>query len=79
MRDIDKKRLQAFAEHLKKLREKRGLSQRELASRCDVDHGKISKLESNKANLTVTLLIEIANGLDVPPKELLNFKLPPVI
>jgi DNA-binding Xre family transcriptional regulator len=73
MREIDKKRLEKFGLHLKKLREEKGLSIRELASHCDVDYGKISKLENNKANLTVTTLIELAIGLDVHPKELLDF------
>jgi transcriptional regulator with XRE-family HTH domain len=44
-----------------------------MASRCDVDHAKISKIESNKANLMVTTLMELADGLGVHPKKLLDF------
>lgn len=72
MKEKDKKRLVKFATHLSKLRKKKGLSQRELSSRCDVDFAKISKLENNKANLTLTTLIELAEGLEIHPKELLN-------
>jgi len=72
MKDRDKKRLKKFGLELKKLREKKGLSQRELASRCDVDFGKISKLENNKANLTLTTLIELAEGLEIHPKMFLD-------
>lgn len=72
MKEKDKKRLEKFAVQLVKLREKKGISQRELSSRCDIDYGKISKLENNKANLTLTTLIELAEGLEVHPKELLN-------
>ena len=72
MKEKDKRRLQLFSEQLIKLRKERGLSQRELSSRCDVDYGKISKIENNKANLTLTTLIELAEGLDVHPKELLD-------
>lgn len=72
MKEKDKRRLQLFSEQLIKLRKERGLSQRELSSRCDVDYGKISKIENNKANLTFTTLIELAEGLDVHPKELLD-------
>ena len=72
MKERDKQRLKLFAAHLAKLRKEKGLSQRELASRCDVDFGKISKIESNKANLTLTTLFELAEGLEVHPKELLN-------
>ena len=72
MKEKDKKRLKKFAAQLIKLRKKKGLSQRELSSRCDVDYGKISKLENNKANLTITTLIELAEGLEVHPKMLLD-------
>jgi transcriptional regulator with XRE-family HTH domain len=72
MKEKDKKRLRKFAAHLVKLREKKGISQRELSSRCDVDYAKISKLENNKANLTITTLIELAEGLDMHPTDLLN-------
>lgn len=72
MKEKDKKRLEQFAKQLIKLRKKKGLSQRELSSRCDVDYGKISKLENSKANLTLTTLIELAEGLEVHPKQLLD-------
>ncbi len=72
MQEKDKKRLEKFGTHLAKLRKKKGLSMRELAARCDVDYAKISKLENNKANVTLTTLIELAEGLGIHPKELLN-------
>lgn len=72
MKERDKKRLKKFGQHLKKLRQKKGLSVRELASRCDVEYAKISKLENNKANLTLTTLIELAEGLELSPKDLLD-------
>jgi transcriptional regulator with XRE-family HTH domain len=74
MKEKDTKRLGKFAAQLIKLRKKKGLSQRELSSRCDVDYGKISKLENNKANLTLTTLFELAEGLDVHPRELLDIE-----
>lgn len=72
MNKTDTKRLGQFAEHLSMLRKKKGLSLRELAARCNVDFSKIGKIEKKKSNLTVTTLIELAEGLDVHPKELLN-------
>jgi transcriptional regulator with XRE-family HTH domain len=72
MKEKDKKRLKKFAAHLKNIRQGKGLSIRELSSRCDVDYGKISKLENNKANLTLTTLIELAEGLEIHPKELVT-------
>jgi transcriptional regulator with XRE-family HTH domain len=72
MKKKDTKRLEKFAAQLIKLRKKKGISQRELSSRCDVDYGKISKLENTKANLTLTTLIELAEGLEVHPRDLLD-------
>jgi transcriptional regulator with XRE-family HTH domain len=72
MREKDKRRLEQFGKHLSKIRKKKGFSMRELASRCDIDYAKISKLENNKANVTITTLIELAEGLGIHPKELLN-------
>lgn len=75
MKDKDRKRLQKFADHLMKIRETKGLSQRQLSARCDVDYGKISKIENNKANLVLTTLFELADGLGIHPKKLLDFDL----
>lgn len=75
MKEKDKRRLQKLAANLTKIRESKGLSIRQLATRCDVDHAKISKIEGNKANLMVTTLMELAEGLEVHPKKLLEFDL----
>ena len=69
----DRKRLKKFGAHLKMLREAKGLSVRELASQCDVDFSKINKLENNNGNITLTTLFELAEGLEIHPKELLNY------
>ena len=73
LKEIDKIRLKQFGDNLKKLREARGLSVRELASQCDVDFSKINKLENNKGNITLTTLFELAEGLGVHPSSLLNY------
>lgn len=72
MKERDKKRLKKFGQHLKRLREARGISMRDLAARCDIDYAKISKLENNKANVTLTTLIELAEGLEIHLSELLD-------
>jgi transcriptional regulator with XRE-family HTH domain len=71
----DAKLLKKFAQNLKKLREAEGISQRELSSRCDVDYAKISKIEGLKANLYITTLFELAEGLGIHPRELLDFEI----
>jgi transcriptional regulator with XRE-family HTH domain len=73
MKEKDKRRLRKIAANLTKIRESKDLSIRELATRCDVDHSKISKIENNKVNLMVTTLMELADGLGVHPKKLLDF------
>ncbi|MDT3404258.1 helix-turn-helix domain-containing protein [Mucilaginibacter terrae] len=47
------------------IRIEKGLSQEDVAARCDVDRGKISKIENGSANYYITTLIELAKGLDV--------------
>jgi len=75
MKPKDKKRLQKFRENLLRLRTERGLSQRGLASLCDVGAGKISNLEADEdTNLTLTTLFELAKGLEVHPKELIDYE-----
>ena len=74
MKPRDKKRLQKFRENLTRIREEKGLSQRALSYLCDVDHAKISKLEAdNDTNLNLTTLFELAKGLGVHPKELIDY------
>lgn len=75
MKPKDKKRLVKFREKLALLRQERGLSQRGLSSLCDVDHTKISLLESDPdTNLNLSTLFELARGLNVHPKELIDYE-----
>jgi transcriptional regulator with XRE-family HTH domain len=55
------------------IRLSKGLSQEEVSFRCDVDRAKISKIENGNANCTITTLIELAKGLGIETKELVNF------
>jgi transcriptional regulator with XRE-family HTH domain len=64
-----------FGSHLKSIREAQGLSLRGLASKCDLDSSKISKMENGKTNLQLSSIFELAKGLGVEPKELLDFKI----
>lgn len=74
MKPKDKRRLQKFREKLAKLRKEKGLSQRGLSYLCDVNHTKISKLETDEnTNLNLTTLFELAKGLGVHPKELIDY------
>lgn len=74
MKPRDKKRLKKFRENLARLRKEKGLSQRGLSYLCDIGHAKISRLETDEnSNLTLPTLFELARGLDVQPKELIDY------
>jgi Predicted transcriptional regulator with C-terminal CBS domains len=72
MKEKDKVRLQKIGANLLRIRTAKGLTQEELSYRCDVDRAKISKIESGQVNLVVTTLLDLAEGLEVDPSELLD-------
>jgi len=65
----------AFGEKLRRIRAEKELSLRELAARCNLYDSKISKIESGKYNIQLSTIFELAKGLDVEPKDLLDFSL----
>jgi transcriptional regulator with XRE-family HTH domain len=75
MKNQDKKRLAKFRKKLAQLRVAKGLSQRALSNKCKVGHGKISKLENvEDTNLNLTTLFELAKGLGVHPRDLIDYE-----
>ena len=66
---------ESFGVHLKKIREDKGLSLRELSRNCDLDYSKISRMENGKTNIQLSTIFELAKGLEIEPKELLNFNI----
>lgn len=65
----------AFGKRVEKFRKKMGLSYRELAQKCDVDHSNISKIEKGEVDLRISTIQELARGLEVHPQELFNFRI----
>ncbi len=53
---------------IKEIRLKRGLTQEELASRCELTKGYISQLENDIASPSIATLIDILNILGVSPQ-----------
>jgi transcriptional regulator with XRE-family HTH domain len=64
-----------FGENLKKIRESKKLSLLQMSYNCSLDESNISKIEHGKFNITLSTIIELAKGLDVPPKRLLDFEI----
>lgn len=69
----DRKRLKDFGDHLRKIREKNRLSQDDVVKGCDLTKGNLSMIENGNKNFFFTTLLEIAKGLNVPVKDLLDF------
>jgi transcriptional regulator with XRE-family HTH domain len=61
-----------LGEKIKNLREKKGLLQRQLAARLDVDTAFISKVENGEKRLSKTHLNLLSKMLGVTEKELIN-------
>ena len=55
------------------LREKKGWSQSDLARACGKDRQAIEKLENGRVNPTLYTLFEVAQSLQVPMSDLVNF------
>jgi transcriptional regulator with XRE-family HTH domain len=64
--------LNFITENIRILREIKGLSQDYMAMKLDITQSGYAKLESRKSNLTMQRLAEIANVLEVEPKDLLS-------
>ena len=65
--------LKRFGKNLKKIRAKKGISLRELAASCNVDHSNIGKIEKGEFNITLLTILELSKGLEIHPKKLLDF------
>lgn len=63
-----------FGENLQKIREGKKLSLLKLSYNCSIDESNISKIEHGRFNVTLSTIVELAKGLDVPPKKLLDFE-----
>ena len=61
-------------QRIKELRTKQGLSQEELAFRCELDRTYITSLESGKRNISLTDLEKIAKAFNMTLSEFFNFE-----
>ena len=68
MDDISKK----LGQNLKRIREKKGMTQGDICRAMDFDRGYISSIESGKRNPTLSTLKKLADALKVSVDELLK-------
>lgn len=66
-----------FGKNLQKIRERKKLSLLEVSYRCSIDNSKISKIEHGRFDIRLSTILELSKGLDIHPRELLAFDLPP--
>ena len=66
--------LKKFGEHVKKIRLESGLTQDDVVlNSSKMTKGTVSDIENGKRNFAFTTLIDLAKGLNVSPRDLMNF------
>ncbi len=55
-----------IGQRIRLIREKQGISQHELALRCNFEPSNLCRIESGKTNLTIKTMSRICTALDVP-------------
>lgn len=70
----DEKLLKSFGKHLRKLRKEKDLTQEQLAFKIDSEISQISRMERGLLNTSISAANEIAKALEIPLKELFDFK-----
>lgn len=63
---------QAFGITLLKLRQEKGVSQKEVADHCDLERAYISRLERGILQPTITTLFKISEYFEIDPGTLIN-------
>ena len=63
---------QNIATNIRQLREARSMTQEQLAREAGVPRPTVASLESGSANPTISILIKVATGLQVPVEELIS-------
>lgn len=69
----DEKLLKKFGKHLASIRKEKKLSLRKLADIADVDFSQIHRIEKGESNPTLTMIVTLAEALDVTIEELIAF------
>ena len=71
---MDKQYLQKFAKNLKRLRKIKGIKQDDFLGVEGISRSMISMVETARTDITLSKIKLIADVLNVPPKDLLDFE-----
>jgi len=63
-----------IGEKIRKLRELQGVSQQDLAAKCDFEKSNMSRIEAGRTNLTIKTLYKISLALNISIHDLLDFE-----
>ncbi|MGX7950650.1 helix-turn-helix domain-containing protein [Oleidesulfovibrio alaskensis] len=66
--------LKLLGDRVRSLRKAKGMTQEDLAVAAESGAKYISELERGEANVTVTLIVKLAKGLEVDPSDLFENK-----
>ncbi len=61
--------------HIRQIRERKELSQQNLADMCNFPKSTLARIERAEMNTSIKTLVKIANALEIEPKELLDFQI----
>lgn len=67
------KKLKALGNHIRQIRNKKGLTQEQLASLAGVSENTIVTLEAGRLNTTVSTCFDIAKALGIKDTEIFDF------
>lgn len=59
--------------HIRQLREKKNISQQNLADLCNMPKTTIGRIERAEVYVTIKSLIKIVNALEIEPKDIIDF------
>lgn len=62
-----------MGQHIRGLREGQGISQEQLAADAEIPYSSLNEIEAGKTNPTIASLMAVAEALEIPLTELLNF------
>ena len=62
-----------IGKQIQKIRELKGISQQDLAAKCNFEKSNMSRLEAGRVNPTLSTLEKIVNALDITLAELFTF------
>ena len=65
----------ALGEQVRKIRQREGISMRKLALQAEMEYSQLSKIERGVTNPTVSTIYALADALNIPVKDLFDFKI----